>query len=349
MSSAACGQPLSSTHLPGGRVVRLAGVTEEQLAVGLDPLPDGSPVVIRHRLRTEVSSAQDVVEDVLGQLESIAIELFPAWLPDAGAIDTASDFDRRVVREIAHRYAADTAHFGPFLAELAEAALRGRPTERRFDLDVRARGLTRAIADSYGRDGISLLIDEDRPLGDGGQRRAALAFEWLADHGVGTWLTASVLPLVDRYPIWQLAVPAYLEALAQDARDEPPPPVDYPPLAGLPHPASAAEQALERRLARCAWAVGRTWNQQYSGGSLVPPIRVDLMWPAEQCVVEIDGPDHRGSLKYAADRRRDNGLTLDGFAVLRFTNEEIDDDPSRVLAVIESLLSKKRTNEGNLP
>lgn len=348
MSSAACGQPLSSTHLPGGQVVRLVGVTEEQLAVSLDPLPDGSPVVIRHRLRTEVSSAQDVVEDVLGQLESIAIELFPAWLPDAGTIDTASDFDRRVVREIAHRYAADTAHFGPFLADLAEAALRGTPTKRRFDLDIRARGLTRAITDCYFRNGISLLIVENGPHTDGAQRRAALAFDWLADHGVGTWLAAGVLPLVDRYPIWQLAVPGYLDALSRDAPDAPPP-VDYPALAGLPHPASAAEQALERRLARCAWAVGRTWNQQYSGGSLVPPIRVDLMWPAERCVVEIDGPDHRGSLKYAADRRRDNGLTLDGFAVLRFTNEEIDDDPSRVLAVIESLLSKKRTNEGNLP
>ena len=347
MSSATCGQPLSSTHLPAGRVVRLAGVTADRLAVGLDPLPDGSPVVIRHRLPTEASSAQDVVDDVLGRLEAIAIELFPAWLPDAGAVDSASDFDRRVVREIAHRQAADTAHFGPFLADLAEAALRGRPAERRFDPDVRARGLTRVVADSYGRDGISLLIDESGPPTDGDQRRAALALDWLADHGVGSWLTAGVLPLVDRYPTWQLAVPAQLAALSPDAPGEPLPPVDYPALAGLPHPASAAEQALERRLARCAWAVGRTWNQQYSGGSLVPPIRVDLMWPAERCVVEIDGPDHRGSLKYAADRRRDNGLTLDGFAVLRFTNDEIDDDPARVLGVIEALLSKKRTNEGN--
>ncbi|KAA0094013.1 DUF559 domain-containing protein [Mycolicibacterium sp. P1-18] len=325
-------------------MVRLAGVTADQLAVGLDPLPDGSPVVVRHRLPTEVSSAQDVVDDVLRRLETIAIELFPAWLPAAAAVDSTSDFDRRIVRDIAHRQAADTAHFGPFLADLAEAALRDGPAERRFDRDVRARGLTRVLADSYGRDGVSLLIGESGPPTDDGQRRAALALDWLADHGVGTWLIAGVLPLVDRYPTWQLAVPAYLEALSPDA---PPAPVDYPALAGLPHPASAAEQALERRLARCAWAVGRTWNQQYSGGSLVPPIRVDLMWPAERCVVEIDGPDHRGSLKYAADRRRDNGLTLDGFAVLRFTNDEIDDDPARVLGVIEALLSKKRTNEGN--
>ena len=73
------------------------------------------------------------------------------------------------------------------------------------------------------------------------------------------------------------------------------------------------------------------------------------MWPAERYVVNIDGPDHRGSLKYAADRRRDDGLTLDGFAVLRFTNEGIHGDPARVLAVIEGLSSKKRTNEGILP
>jgi hypothetical protein len=119
--------------------------------------------------------------------------------------------------------------------------------------------------------------------------------------------------------------------------------------AGMPHPASVTEQALEHRLARCEWAVGRTWNQEYASHSLAPPIRVDLMWPDERCVIEIDGPDHRGILKYAADRRRDNGLTLDGFAVLRFTNDEIIDDPHRVLAVIESLLVKKRHDEGNLP
>jgi hypothetical protein len=74
-----------------------------------------------------VPSAKQLVDDVLRRLQTIAFELFPAWLPDAGAIDSTSVFDRRVVREIAHRYAADTAHFGPFLADLAEAALRGRP------------------------------------------------------------------------------------------------------------------------------------------------------------------------------------------------------------------------------
>jgi very-short-patch-repair endonuclease len=71
------------------------------------------------------------------------------------------------------------------------------------------------------------------------------------------------------------------------------------------------------------------------------------MWVDERVVVEIDGPDHRGVLKYADDRRRDNGLVLAGFAVLRFTNDEIADDAARVLAMIERLLSSKR-EEGNL-
>ena len=44
MSSAACGLPLSSTHLPAW-----------------------APAVIRHQLPRAASSAKDVVDDVLGQ------------------------------------------------------------------------------------------------------------------------------------------------------------------------------------------------------------------------------------------------------------------------------------------
>jgi very-short-patch-repair endonuclease len=341
---------LSLLHLPSDRIVRLAGPTDEQLAVALDPPPPGVPVVIRYRVPNVPSASNDVVDDVLDQLQAVALDAFPAWLPAADVIDSASDFDRRTVRQIAHRHAADSAHFGPFLADLAEAAVHGHGSVRRFAADVCLTGLARIIADGYRRDGVVLLVGStSSALTDDDQRRIAAAFEWLVSHdGVGVWLTGCALPRVDRYPTWRTSVPAHVDAMSTDAPAEGPKPVDYPPLAGRPHPASAAEQTLERCLARCEWAAGRTWNQEYAGQTLVPPIRVDLMWPAERCVVEIDGPDHRGSLKYAADRRRDNGLTLDGFAVLRFTNDEIDDDPARVLAVIHSLLSRKRNDEGNL-
>jgi very-short-patch-repair endonuclease len=278
----------------------------------------------------------------------VALNLFPAWLPRADVITDSSDFDRRTVRELAHQKAADTVHFGPFLAEMAEAALTGHRPPGRFAPELRIRGLAGIIADSFGRGGIVLLVGPSvSPAHEDEQRRMAMTYEWLVTHGnIGVWLLADTLPLVDRYQTWQLSVPDYVDALAAIGAESWPAP-DFPALAGRPHPGSVAEQTLERSLARFEWALGRTWNQEYASHSLAPPIRVDLMWPAERCVVEIDGPDHRGGLKYAADRRRDNGLTLDGFAVLRFTNEEILDDPARVLAVIESLLSKKRHDEGN--
>jgi very-short-patch-repair endonuclease len=67
------------------------------------------------------------------------------------------------------------------------------------------------------------------------------------------------------------------------------------------------------------------------------------MWPRLRCAVEIDGPDHCGLLKYADDRRRDNTLVRAGFAVLRFSNDEVTDDTFRVAAAIERLLTARRS------
>lgn len=348
MSAVTCGQPLSLSQIPADQVVRLAGLTDAQLAVSLDPLPERVPVVIRCRLSSPPSPS-GFVDDVLERLESVALDLFPAWLPDAGAITTSSDFDRRVVRQLAHRHAGGSEHFGPFLADMAEAAVSGDTPDRGYGPEVRAIGLARIIAHSYHRAGVVLLVGPvERSSSHDEQRHVALACEWLVSHGaIGVWLAPGALSLVDRYPTWQLSVPGFVATLSAKLTAELPPEVDYPALAGVPHPSSAVEQTLERCLARCDWAAGRTWNQEYVSHALAPPIRVDLMWSAERCVVELDGPDHRGSLKYAADRRRDNGLTLDGFAVLRFTNDEIIDDPRRVLDVIERLLATKRNCEGN--
>jgi very-short-patch-repair endonuclease len=353
VSAATCGEPLSLARIPADRIMRLAGLTDEQLAVSLDPLPDGAPVVIRYRLPGVSPSPSALVDDALDRLQSMAIDLFPAWLPEAGVLDASSDLDRRVVRQLAHRRAADSKHFGPYLADLADVALSGCAADRRFGPQMRACGLARVIGESYGRVGVVLLIGPG-PDGDACQRGAATACEWLVAHGgIGVWLTAGAMSAIDRYPTWQLSVPEFVDTLASGEPIEAAP-VDYPALLGRPHPASAAEQMLERCLAQYDWATGRIWNQEYASHSLAPPIRVDLVWPAERCVVEIDGPDHRGSLKYAADRRRDNGLILDGFAVLRFTNDEVRDDPARVLDVIARLLSTKRHettkrhDEGNL-
>jgi very-short-patch-repair endonuclease len=72
-------------------------------------------------------------------------------------------------------------------------------------------------------------------------------------------------------------------------------------------------------------------------------IRVDLLWAEERCVVEVDGPDHCGVLKFEADRRRDVNLQLEGFAVLRFTNDQILGDVATVRSQIERFIQSRRT------
>ena len=119
--------------------------------------------------------------------------------------------------------------------------------------------------------------------------------------------------------------------------------------AGKPHPASAVEAALEAALTRESWATGRRWNQDYRSNALTPPVRLDLWWPAERCVVEIDGPEHCRPERYEFDRRRDVRLTLDGYAVLRFTNARIVHDVGAVVHEIGTFVRGRRrdTAEGN--
>ncbi|WP_018599817.1 endonuclease domain-containing protein [Mycobacterium sp. 155] len=317
--------------------MRLAGPTAEELAVALDPLPAGAPVVIHCRLRP--GAARVVVDSLLDHLETVACQLFPSWLPDADMLHT-SDLDCRVVRALARRHAAASEHFGPFLADLAEAALLGRPMRERHDPELQARGLRRALCAAYGTDDVAVLIDASADE-DVDEASCATALKWLTTHGgFGVWLLAGAMASVDRFPT--VTLPGGCRPVTADADDR----VEFPPLLGLPHPASAAEQALEKALARCGWAAERTWNQVYQPHSLARPIRVDLLWPQARCVVEIDGPDHRGALKYAADRWRDNTLVLDGFTVLRFTNDEVAADVSRVVGMIERMLAVRRA-EGN--
>jgi hypothetical protein len=338
-------EPLSLSAVPDGRVLRLNSISAKQLAVWLDPLPPDVPAVITYRTPAEHLATAAAIGHMLDRLEAIARELFPSWLPDAEVLSSSSDHDRRVVRLLAHRHASGSDHFGPFLADMAESAMLGRASSIRFDPHVRARGLARIIGASYGNRAVVLLPDIADDVVDDDQLQLAAAFEWLANHGgIGVWLTGDALPVVDRFASVSVRVPDYIAELsatsevAAPAIDSP----DFPALAGRPHPGSAVEQLLERCLSVCEWAAARKWNETWNAHPLLPPIRVDLMWAEERCVIELDGPDHRERYKYADDRRRDNALVVAGFAVLRFTNDEVVDDPQRVLATVETLLSTRR-------
>jgi hypothetical protein len=341
--------PRSATwaDLPADRVVQLDGATPEQLAVALDALPADAPAVIRYHPTTVPGNAATLIADILDRLDDVARGLFPAWLPAADHLAGSSDFDRRVVRQLAHSLASTTTLFGPFLADVAEAALLKRPTQQRFGAETRARGVAAIIARAYQRDRVVLMIDEQHHFHIAEQRRIGSACEWLVNHGrIGVWLLGDVLPAIDRIASATVPIPDYIESLTPRrpcCGDAAPGVVEFPAVTGRPHPASAAEQRLEEHLSGCGWAAGRVWNQLHGGHLLEPPIRVDLMWPELRCAIEIDGPDHRGVLKYADDRRRDNTLVLAGFAVLRFSNGEVTDDTLRVAAIIERLLTARRS------
>lgn len=334
-------------ELPIGRVVRLAGASSAALALTLVPLPDGAPAVVIYRPRL-VETAADVAAGALDELECVAMGLFPAWLPDAAGIAGPGGAGVDAVRRLAMRAARTTAQFGPFLADLAERALGGRPPRSaRFLPEIRVTGLARVIAHSYGRPASALLVEVPTGLAAQAEHTLVAGCEWLANRGgLGVWLTGAPLSTVDWIATETVHLPEPMASIVRALEPALPTPglpvVTYPPLAGRPHPASRAEQAVEDVLAPLPWAAGRAWNQIHQTRPLEPPMRLDLLWRAERCVVEIDGPEHRDPLRFEADRRRDALLQIDGYVVLRFTNDQVARDLALVVSQIERLVTARR-------
>jgi very-short-patch-repair endonuclease len=67
---------------------------------------------------------------------------------------------------------------------------------------------------------------------------------------------------------------------------------------------------------------------------------VDCYCHAAALVIEVDGPIHAINVEY--DRERDAILAERGLRVLRFTNQQVQDDLFGVLALIEEACSLNR-------
>lgn len=350
-------------ELPIGRVVRLIGAERSVLAADMELLPQDAPAIIGYSA-IPGRSTTEMVAAALAELEKAAVRLFPAWLPDARGLARPAPRNgagARAVRLLARGMAAHTSHFGPFLAELAEVALctDGEPTaaqaaartarwSRRFSREVRAAGLARVLAASFGRSRTAILMDVPEGLSPAAEEVFVAGCEWLAyAGGFGVWLVGAPLRAVERVESVPVSLP-HSGSASGGERFEPPsgagdvPAITYPAVTGMPHPASRAEQALEAALAGCGWAAGRAWNQTYQSDPLSPPIRVDLLWRDERCVVEIDGDDHRRPDKFRDDRQRDVRLQFDDYAVLRFTNDHVLRDTQAVVHQIQRFILKRR-------
>jgi very-short-patch-repair endonuclease len=319
--------------IPVDRVVQVRGGSLDTVAAAAaDGLGDLAAVVVGP---ASCATPRAFVRDILDDLERVAIALLPGWLPDAAEIHRPDPAGLAAVRAAALTRAHGSPHLALFLTELAAVALSGRRvTTSDLPLETRSIGLARVVAEGFGRAGVLLLAQVPAGLTADGERAMVAGAEWLAHQGrLGVWLVGSPLRQVDRVPVVQAPELPLSQVAALSTGL---------PTSGKPHPGSATEAALEAALTQESWAIGRRWNQTYQSHALTAPVRLDLLWPDERCVIELDGPEHCHPARFEADRQRDVQLQLDGFAVLRFTNARVSHDVGTVVRQIGAYLRSRR-------
>ena len=332
------------TELPLDRVVSLPDTDAGALALMIARDEPGLAAVVT-RPAADARTPADVVRAAVDDLERVAGELLPAWLPEAAVVDRPDLAGLAATRLAARAYAV-RAHYPPaFVTDLAVSAVTGArpappqvpgvPKSSTLPLGVRVRLLARLVAEAFGRHRAVLLLDLD---GDGDPAIVAAAAEWLVSSGPAVWLVGARAAEVGHLPQIRFRPPRVPVSAGPVATG----PAATGPVAGGPHPGSAVEKALEAALAAESWAAGRRWNQTYQANPLAAPVRLDLLWPAERCVVELDGPEHCHPVRFEADRQRDVQLQLDGYAVLRFTNARVVHDVGAVVHQIGSYLQRRR-------
>lgn len=331
--------------LPSSGIAALTDVGPTEMALALDDLPDGAPAVLLVRI-DDVDSTSEIIDALLAALEATTYDLYPAWLPGAAVSPGRGTLDRLAARTLASDLAADTEHHRPFLMDLATNAVAAQSGTTPRDLAdkysdaTRIAGSTRVIAASFDRDRVVVAWYSSTRLSLDQQQRVATACDWIASY-VGVWLLDSLTVDIDRFATLTTGTAATRSPEADTEFPWHLPAVTFPPVSGRPHPSSSAEQRLESHLTHRSWASDRRWNHLVPTGELAPHVRADLVWPDAGLVVEIDGADHRTAVKYADDRLRDVALQLAGYLVVRFTNEQVLSDTTRVADIIEKLRSDR--------
>ena len=96
------------------------------------------------------------------------------------------------------------------------------------------------------------------------------------------------------------------------------------------------------------------WRNHHSAGMPDPlpeqsglvkgrKFRADRYWPSARLVVEIDGGQHvagGGRHNQDNDREKVNLLTIAGYRVLRYSGDMIRNDPLKMIAQIEEVLTQ---------
>ena len=67
---------------------------------------------------------------------------------------------------------------------------------------------------------------------------------------------------------------------------------------------------------------------------------VDFRWPAQRVAVEVDGPHHGRAYNRNADIARDKALVADGYTVLRFSADDVQQRGPAVTHLVRDALGR---------
>lgn len=102
--------------------------------------------------------------------------------------------------------------------------------------------------------------------------------------------------------------------------------------AGVMSQAEARAQRVLQRAGVSGWTANTTVRD--ASGIIG---RADILFRTERVVVEIDGRSYHGAVQFQQDRSRQNRLIAAGYAVLRFTWQDLTNHPTNMVAQIETL------------
>jgi len=108
---------------------------------------------------------------------------------------------------------------------------------------------------------------------------------------------------------------------------------------GLAHPLSVLEQQLLAVLRDAG--IEEPDKQVPTTSDDGEQWRLDFVYPQHKVHIEVDGRRyHAGRREQRSDRRRDNFMNTEGWIVLRFTWEDVMNDPGYVVAQVLKALGR---------
>lgn len=317
-------------------LVAWPGVAAERLSLALEGLPSPKIGVLTINPGDLSDPDGNLIDTLSGQLLGLVLDTLDVWLDGVEELVDRGKLSHAAALILARNLASRLNLTKSILEVLVDMHFSGSerslamklPHER--TLPVFATLLARA----QRADELIVIVELGQEWDDvnDGLQSIENALRWLAGPGgLKIWACGAgsgVLQtfLEGRDPLLHIIETSSIDADTSAAarRGYLTPPV------GLPHPWSQAEQTLERELNRHEWATARRWNSPWQAHALAPVYRLDVLFHEADCVVEIDGDEHRGPTHYEDDRRRDRILQEYGLRVLRFTNREVMSDVARV-------------------